>query len=161
MRALAHYQAIARDDFQDAEPGNKILHELRRGELASFGEVPHSPYYGTVDATPLFLVLLHEVWRWTADENFVRELEIPARAALGWLLEHADANSDGYVDYETLSGRGLKNQGWKDSDDCILFGDGAEAEGPIWLCEVQGYAYEAYTRIAELAEAVWDDTGLA
>lgn len=71
LRTLAYYQAIARDDFQDAEPGNKILHELRRGELAFFGEVPHSPYYGTVDATPLFLVLLHEVWRWTADEIFI------------------------------------------------------------------------------------------
>ncbi|MDQ3737051.1 MAG: amylo-alpha-1,6-glucosidase [Actinomycetota bacterium] len=157
LRALASYQATGRDDFRDAEPG-KILHELRRGELSSFGEVPHSPYYGTVDATPLFLVLLHEVWRWTADDDFARELEAPARGALGWLLEHTDAN--GYVDYEARSERGLKNQGWKDSGDCILFRDGAEAKGPISLCEVQGYAYDAYTRTAELAGAAWDDSGL-
>jgi glycogen debranching enzyme len=158
LRALASYQATARDDFRDAEPG-KILHELRRGELSSFGEVPHSPYYGTVDATPLFLVLLHEVWRWTADDDFARELEAPARGALGWLLEHTDAN--GYVDYEARSEGGLKNHGWKDSGDCILFRDGGEAEGRISLCEVQGYAYDAYTRTAELAEAAWDDAGLA
>jgi glycogen debranching enzyme len=158
LRALASYQATARDDFREAEPG-KILHELRRGELASCGEVPHSPYYGTVDATPLFLVLLHEVWRWTTDENFVRDLEAPARAALGWLLDCTDAN--GYVGYEARSERELKNQGWKDSGDCILFRDGAEAEGKISLCEVQGYAYDAYTRTAELAEVVWNDAGLA
>src|SRR5918992_397807 len=158
LRALARYQATARDDFREAEPG-KILHELRRGELVSFGEVPHSPYYGTVDATPLFLVLLHEVWRWTADENFVRELEAPARAALGWLLGSADAN--GFVGYEARYERELKNQGWKDSGDCILFRDGKEAEGEISLCEVQGYAYDAYTRTAELAEVVWNDAGLA
>ena len=158
LRALARYQATARDDFREAEPG-KILHELRRGELAFFGEVPHSPYYGTVDATPLFLVLLHEAWRWTADESFVRELEAPARAALGWLLDRTEAN--GYVGYEARSERELKNQGWKDSGDCILFRDGKEAEGEISLCEVQGYAYDAYTRTAELAEAVWDDAGLA
>jgi glycogen debranching enzyme len=158
LRALASYQATGRDDFRDAEPG-KILHELRRGELSSFGEVPHSPYYGTVDATPLFLVLLHEVWRWTADDYFVRELEAPARGALGWLLEHTDAH--GYVDYEARSEGGLKNQGWKDSGDCIRFRNGGEAEGRISLCEVQGYAYDAYTRTAELAEAVWDDAGLA
>jgi glycogen debranching enzyme len=158
LRALASYQATGRDDFRDAEPG-KILHELRRGELSSFGEIPHSPYYGTVDATPLFLVLLHEVWRWTADDEFVRELEAPARGALGWLLEHTDAN--GYVDYEAGSEGGLKNQGWKDSGDCILFRDGAEAEGRISLCEAQGYAYDAYTRTAGLAEAVWGDAGLA
>ena len=158
LKALASYQATARDDFREAEPG-KILHELRRGELASFGEVPHSPYYGTVDATPLFLLLLHEVWRWTADDSFARELEVPARAALGWLLSSADAN--GYVGYEVCSERELKNQGWKDSGDCILFRDGAEAEGKISLCEVQGYAYDAYTRTAELAEVVWNDAGLA
>jgi glycogen debranching enzyme len=158
LRVLARYQATARDGFREAEPG-KILHELRRGRLAFFGEVPHSPYYGTVDATPLFLVLLHEVWRWTADKSFARELEAPARAALGWILEHAAAN--GYVGYEARSERELKNQGWKDSDDCILFRDGSEAEGPISLCEVQGYTYDAYTRTAELAETVWDDAGLA
>lgn len=158
LRALAHYQAIEKDDFRDAEPG-KILHELRRGELAFSGDIPHSPYYGAVDATPLFLILLHEVWRWTADESFVKELKIPARNALDWLLRHT--NGGGYISYEARSESGLKNQGWKDSEDCILFRDGAEAEGPISLCEAQGYAYDAYMRSARLAEVVWDDAGLA
>lgn len=160
LRALARLQSEGFDDYRDAEPG-KIPHESRLGELALHGEVPHSPYYGTVDATPLFLVLLNETWRWTADDGFAKEMEEPARQALTWLREHADSNGDGYVDYLSRSRRGLKNQGWKDSDRCILFRGGEEARGPIALCEVQGYAYDALKRTAEVAEAVWDDAGLA
>ncbi len=159
LKALARYQATGRDDFRDAEPG-KIPHELRRGELAYFGEIPETPYYGTADATPLFLVLLHEVWRWTADEGFVRELEEAARRALDWILHHAD-RTGGYVAYDARSTAGLVNQGWKDSEDAVLFRDGSRAAPPIALCEVQGYVYDAFVRTAELAEKVWGDLGLA
>jgi len=165
LRALARWQAEARDDFTDAEPG-KIPHELRVGELAFFGESPESPYYGTADATPLFLILLHEVWRWTGDGAFVRAMEGAARAALAWVLDEAD-RVNGYVAYETRSTAGLQNQGWKDSAswkdsaNSMLFRDGTRAEGPIALCEVQGYVYDALLRTAGLAEAVWDDERLA
>ena len=159
LRALARYQAMRRDDFRDAEPG-KILHELRRGELAFFGEVPHSPYYGTVDATPLFLILLNEVWRWTGDEDFVREMEEAARRALDWVLHHSD-RTGGYVAYATRSTAGLKNHGWRDHGDSMLFRDGTCAEGPTAPCDVQGYVYDAFLRSAELAERVWGDTSLA
>ncbi|HEU4493941.1 MAG TPA: glycogen debranching N-terminal domain-containing protein [Rubrobacteraceae bacterium] len=159
LRALARYQATERDDFRDAEPG-KIPHELRRGELAFFGEIPETPYYGTADATPLFLVLLNEVWRWTADEALVRELEGAARRALDWILRHAD-RTNGYVAYAARSTAGLANQGWKDSEDSMLFRDGTRAASPIAPCEVQGYVYDAYLRTAELAARVWSDASLA
>lgn len=160
LRALARLQSGVVDDYRDAEPG-KIPHESRLGELAFHGEVPHSSYYGTVDATPLFLVLLNETWRWTGDDAFAREMEGPARLALGWLRERIVTSRGGYVDYLCRSEHGLKNQGWKDSDHCILFRSGEEARGPIALCEVQGYAYDALLRTAELAEAVWKGAELA
>ena len=159
LRALAWHQATGRDDFRDAEPG-KILHELRHGELAYFGEIPQTPYYGTVDATPLFLILLSEVWRWSGDEAFAGELEGAARRALDWILHHADRVS-GYVAYATRSTAGLKNHGWRDHEDSMLFHDGTYAEAPIAPCEVQGYVYDAFLRTAELAERVWGDARLA
>jgi len=159
LRALAKHQAEARDDFTDAEVG-KIPHELRVGELAFFGESPETPYYGTADATPLFLVLLHEVWRWTGDDAFVSALEGAARRALAWILTEAD-RVNGYVAYETRSTSGLQNQGWKDSEGSMVFRDGTRAEGPIAPCEVQGYVYDALFRTAGLAETIWDDARLA
>jgi glycogen debranching enzyme len=158
LRALARHQATEYDDHTDAEPG-KIPHELRRGELAFFEESPETPYYGTVDATPLFLVLLHELWRWTADAGFAREMEGAARRALAWCLEHSD-QVNGYVAYEARSPAGLKNLSWKDSDDSMLFRDGRRARGKIAPVEVQGYVYDALLGAAELAEKAWGDAHL-
>ena len=160
LRALADYQGTEMDDFQDEEPG-KILHEIRYGELTTLGKTPHRPYYGSADSTPLFLVLLSEYWRLTGDDGLVRELEPVARAALRWMDEFGDTDEDGYIEYETRSTRGLRNQGWKDSGESVLFADGTLADPPIALCEVQGYAYDAKLRMADVAEIVWRDQALA
>jgi glycogen debranching enzyme len=160
LETLARLQATERDDFRDAEPG-KILHELRRGELAILGDVPHSPYYGTHDATPLFLVLLDEYERWTSDRALVRSLERVARAAIHWIEDEADLDGDKLLEYRKRSPAGLDNQAWKDSGDAILFADGRRAEPPIATCEVQGYAYDALRRTARLAREVWDDARFA
>ncbi len=160
LEALAELQATERDDFRDAEPG-KILHELRRGELTILGDQPHSPYYGGHDTTSLFLVLLDEYERWTGDSELVRSLEQPARAALRWIEEEGDLDDDGFLEYSRRSPEGLDNQGWKDSDNSMLFADGTRAEAPIAACEVQAYAYDAFRRTARLAREVWDDAELA
>ena len=161
LRVLAARQATEVDEFRDAEPG-KILHEIRFGELTQFGERPHSPYYGTADATPLFLILLDETERWTGNAQLVRELEPAARAALRWIDEHGDRDGDGYVEYARRNEEtGLENQCWKDSWDSIRFADGRVAEGPIATCEIQGYVYDAKVRCARLAREFWNDPELA
>jgi glycogen debranching enzyme len=161
LRVLAARQAEERDDFHEQEPG-KILHELRFGELTARGERPHSPYFGTADATPLFLVLLDEYHRWSGDEELVRALEPNARAALAWIEDSGDADGDGYVEYACRNtSTGLVNQCWKDSWDSMQFADGTLARGPIATCEIQGYVYDARRRSARLAREVWGDEALA
>jgi len=160
LEALTAWQAKDVDDFRDAEPG-KILHELRLGELTMLGERPHSPYYGTHDATPLFLILLDEYQRWTGDDLLVLSLKPAAMNALQWIEQHGDRDGDGYLEYQTRSKEGLVNQCWKDSWNSILFKDGTVAKGPIATCEIQGYAYDARVRMARLAREVWDDPQLA
>ncbi len=148
---LAAHQARADDPRRDAEPG-KILHELRKGELAGAGLVPHTPYFGTVDATPLFLVLAATYYRWTGDLETMVSLKPHLEAALTWIDEYGDADGDGFIEYERRSPDGLQNQGWKDSHDSIVHADGTRARGPIALCEVQAYVYLGKLRIAEVFE---------
>jgi glycogen debranching enzyme len=145
---LASVQGTANDPWRDEEPG-KIPHELRRGELTNTGELPFSPYYGSIDSTPLFLMLAGEYLRWTGDRAFIETLSPNLEAALDWIKHSGDTNGDGYIDYEKRSVKGLVNQGWKDSWDSIVHRDGSLAVPPISLVEVQAYAYAGLVRLAE------------
>jgi glycogen debranching enzyme len=156
LTALAALQAQADDPWRDSDPG-KIPHEVRNGELSRMGTIPHSPYYGTVDATPLFVIVAAEYFRWTADLELLRALRPALDAALAWIDRHGDCDGDGFVEYRSRSPAGLRNQGWKDSPDSILHADGTPAEGPIALVEVQGYVYAAKTRIAAVYDALSDE----
>jgi glycogen debranching enzyme len=160
LLALARYQASEDDPYRDAEPG-KILHELRRGKLAAMERVPHTPYYGSHDATPLFLILLDEYERWTGDSATVEELKSSALRALEWMESSGDGDGDGYLEYQTRSRDGLTNQCWKDSWDSIGDSRGVLAKYPVATCELQGYAYDARMRLARLCRDVWDDWELA
>ncbi len=149
LRFLARWQGREIDVWQDEEPG-KILHELRTGEMASLGEIPMNPYYGSVDATPLFLMLAAEYVAWTGDLELVRELEPNLMAALEWIDKYGDSDKCGYIEYCKRSPKGLLNQGWKDSRNGIVNGDGTLAKPPIALVEVQGYVYAAKSGMARL-----------
>ncbi|MGI9104015.1 MAG: amylo-alpha-1,6-glucosidase [Terriglobales bacterium] len=155
LRTLAHYQGREVNDWRDEQPG-KILHEYRTGEMTRNGEMPFGPYYGSVDSTPLFLILLSETYNWTADENLVRELLPAAYRALEWIATYGDFDGDGFVEYTRRSSRGLSNQGWKDSWDANMHRDGTLAKPPIALIEVQGYVYDAKYRMASLLRAFGD-----
>jgi len=157
LEVLADLQAKEDDASRDAEPG-KIVHEVRHGKAA---RTWHERYYGTADATPLYLILLSEVWRWTDDAALVRELKQPALAALEWIEKYGDRDGDGFIEYERRTEHGLENQSWKDSGDSQRFHDGSLAPTPIAPCEVQGYVYDAKRRVAELARDVWRDRELA
>lgn len=157
LETLAELQATEDDPTIDAEPG-KIVHELRRGKAA---RTWFSRYYGTVDATPLYLVLLSEVWRWTDDARLVARFKDPALRALAWIDHYGDRDGDGFVEYERRTSRGLENQSWKDSGDSQRFSDGRLARPPIAPCEVQGYVFDAKRRMAEIARDGWNDGALA
>ena len=157
LEVLAELQATEDDPSIDSEPG-KIVHEVRHGKAA---KTYYSRYYGTVDATPLYLILLSEVWRWTDDAALVRDLKQPALAALEWIEKYGDRDGDGFIEYERRTEHGLENQSWKDSWDSQRFQDGTLAGTPIAPCEVQGYVYDAKRRVAELARDVWRNRELA
>jgi glycogen debranching enzyme len=150
---LAETQASQVMPEKDAEPG-KVLHEARKGELAALGEIPFGRYYGSVDATPLFVILAGEYYERTGDRPLAEVLWPHVRRALDWIDRYGDPDGDGFVEYQRQSSQGLVNQGWKDSHDAIFHSDGSLAEGPIALCEVQAYAYAARLRGAELADLV-------
>ena len=146
---LARYQGQVEDEWRDEQPG-KILHEIRLGEMARCQEVPHTPYYGTVDATPLWLMLYAEYFAWTEDRETLDQLWDSALAAMDWIDRSCQAT--GYLSYSRKSSKGLANQGWKDSENCIVDSQGKLAQGSIALCEVQAYVYAAKIRMSELAE---------
>ena len=149
LRLLAAYQGRRDDPARDEEPG-KILHELRLGELARLGAIPQTPYYGAVDTTPLFLVLLARHAAWTGDLALFRELRDHVDAALEWIDRYGDRDGDGYIEYQRRAAGGLDNQGWKDSDDSMVHADGRRAEPPIAPAEAQGYVYLAKMLLADL-----------
>jgi glycogen debranching enzyme len=159
LRYLARHQGTKTDDYREEQPG-KILHEMRYGELANLGQVPHTPYYGTVDATPLFLVLLVELLAWTADIDLLSELTPNVMAALEWIDRYGDLDGDGLVEYEQHGRIGVRNQGWKDSWDSLIEEYGEPAPLPVALVEVQGYVHHAksglariFRRLGRIAEA--------
>ena len=155
LRLLAGHQGTKDDPWRDEEPG-KILHEIRRGELAGAGFIPHSPYYGSVDSTPLFVLLFAQYFRWTADRALAEELLPNVRAALDWIDTYGDLDGDGFVEYRRRSPDGLENQGWKDSWDAVVHADGHLASPPIALAEVQAYVYLAKQRAADVFEELGD-----
>ena len=155
LRLLADHQGRQVTDWRDEQPG-KILHELRVGELARMNRIPHTPYYGTIDATPLFLILMSRYASWTGDLSLFHELRIAVERALHWIDKYGDVAGDGYVSYVGNRNKGLINQGWKDASDALVTEDGRFAEPPIALVEVQGYVYMAKMEIADLYDRIGD-----
>ena len=156
LKVLAKWQSKVHDDYRDAEPG-KIMHELRRGELAALKLIPHTPYYGTADATPLYLVTLHALWRGTGDLDLVREHLETAEGCLSWIDQYGDRDKDGFQEYGTRSEDGYENVGWKDSGEAVVDVDGSNVSKPKALCELQGYVYAAWRGMAEVFAALGDE----
>lgn len=155
LQYLAATQAIEHDPPKEADPG-KIVHETRHGEMAALGEIPFGRYYGSVDSTPLFIMLAGALYERTADLDFIRALWPHIDMALSWIDLYGDLDGDGFVEYQRRSSKGLLHQGWKDSSDSVFHADGTLAESPIALCEVQGYVYSAKKQAALLARALGD-----
>lgn len=153
LDVLGRWQAAERDDYRDAEPG-KIMHELRYGELAHFRLIPHTPYYGTADATPLFLITLHAAWRATGDRTLLERHLPQVEAALDWIDKYGDRDGDGFQEYKTRSPVGYENMAWKDAGDSMVYDDGTPVSGPKALCELQGYVYDAWLRVADIYDAL-------
>jgi glycogen debranching enzyme len=153
LEILGSLQAKEEDAYRDAEPG-KILHELRYGELAHFKLIPHTPYYGTADATPLYLITLHAAWRATGDRELLERHLQTAEGCLAWIDKYGDRDGDGFQEYQTRSSVGYENMAWKDSGDAVMYPDGSLVKGPKALCELQGYVYNAWVRMAEVFDAL-------
>jgi len=149
LEVLGQLQAKELDEWRDAEPG-KIPHEMRYGELAHFKLIPHTPYYGTADATPLYLIVLHAAWRATGDRALLQKHLATAEACLGWIDNWGDRDGDGFQEFQTRSTAGYENMAWKDSGDSSQNTDGSLVKGPKALCELQGYVYDAWQRMAEI-----------
>ena len=156
LRFLAAHQAHAVDAASDAEPG-KIVHEMRHGEMANTGEVPFKRYYGSIDATPLFVLLAARYLERTGDAGTLRELWPAVGRAIDWIGRYGDRDGDGFVEYHRQTEQGLANQGWKDSHDSVTHADGRLAQGPIALVEVQAYAYGAYRGGAAIARSLGEE----
>ncbi len=155
LEILGRLQARERDDYRDAEPG-KILHEMRYGELAHFKLIPHTPYYGTADATPLWLLTLHGAWRCTGDRSLLDRHMETAERCLEWIDRYGDRDGDGLQEYQTRSSAGYENQGWKDLGDAVMYPDGTNVKAPKALCELQGYVYDAWLRMADIYDELGD-----
>ncbi|HJS87774.1 MAG TPA: glycogen debranching N-terminal domain-containing protein [Acetobacteraceae bacterium] len=153
LDVLGRWQAKERDDYRDAEPG-KILHELRYGELAHFKLIPHTPYYGTADATPLYLTTLHAAWRATGDHALLERHLGTAEGCLEWIDNWGDRDGDGFQEYQTRSPAGYENLAWKDAGDAVRYLDGTPVKGPKALVELQGYVYDAWLRMAEIFDCL-------
>ena len=148
LSVLGKWQASEVDDYRDAQPG-KILHEMRFGELAERKRIPHTPYYGTADATALYLITLCEAWKWLGDDNLFLQHQEVAEKCLEWIDRYGDLDGDGLQEYQTRSPQGYENMAWKDAGDSVMYPDGSAVRGPKALCELQGYTYDAWMRMAE------------
>ena len=156
LKRLAQYQAKERNDWLDAQPG-KILHELRAGELAHFQKIPFYPFYATADATILYLIVLSETYRWTGDINLLEEYREVAENCLHWIDSYGDLDGDGFQEYKCFSSYFYENTSWKDSAESVVYADGSQVKQPKGLCELQGYVYDAKTRMVEVFEALGDE----
>lgn len=155
LKRLAELQATEMDPYRDAEPG-KMPHELRVGELAHFKQIPHTPYYGTADATILYIIAWHEAWKWLGDDALGIHFEQTVKSCLKWIDQYGDRDGDGFQEYQTRSDKGYENMGWKDAGDSVLYPDGSPVKGPKALCELQGYVFDAKRRAAEGSEYFGD-----